>query len=260
MFSTAVLARALLELERVGDLTMRVWLYATPEHLDAVQRVFDEAIAPGVRVSRGGMVKLAGLKLFADGTLNSRTAAMLTEYDEGGGKGHLFFTNDQLAAHITGAADRGYQTAVHAIGDAAVRQVLDAYEQAGRLTIASGPALRVEHAEFIDADDVGRFAEMNVVASVQPCHLLADIEAIQRFMPHRVERAFPLRELVDSARRAGRDERELVWLGSDAPVVEPEPGDNLRAAVLRGRGDGAAIGARQMISQAECLALMRLNS
>lgn len=260
MFSTAMLTRVLLELEQAGKLGMRVWLYATPEHLDAVQRVFDEVVAPGARASRGGMVTLSGLKLFADGTLNSRTAAMLTEYAEGGGRGHLFFTVEQLASHIGGAASRGYQTGVHAIGDAAVRQVLDAFELAGRPSIPDRPALRIEHAEFIDADDVGRFAAMNVVASVQPCHLLADIEAIQRFMPQRAERAFPLRELVDAARRAGRDERELVWLGSDAPVVEPEPGDNVRAAVLRGRGDSVPIGQGQAISEAECLALMRANS
>lgn len=260
MFSTAALARVLLELEHAGELAMRVWLYATPEHLDAVQRALDEAVAPGARASRGGKVTLAGLKLFADGTLNSRTAVMLTEYAEGGGKGHRFFTTEQLAALIAGAAERGHQTAVHAIGDAAVRQVLDAYEMVGKPRIPDRPALRIEHAEFIDADDVDRFAAMNVIASVQPCHLLADIEAIQRFMPHRAERAFPLRELIDAARRAGRDERELVWLGSDAPVVEPEPRDNVRAGVHRGRGDGMLIGMGQAISEVECLALMRGNS
>lgn len=257
MFSTAAFASVLLELEKSGELMMRVWLYATSEHLDHVQRVFDEVVGPGARVSRGGMVKLAGLKLFADGTLNSRTAAMLTEYAEGGGKGHLFYTADQLGTHIAGVAERGYQTAVHAIGDAAVRQVLDAYELAGRPSMSGQPALRIEHAEFVDEADVPRFAELNVIASVQPCHLLADVEAIQRFMPHRAERAFPLRELIESARRAGRDERELVWMGSDAPVVEPNPGDNMRAAVHRrrgrGRGDGVVIGARQTISESDVL-------
>jgi len=253
MFSTAALASVLLELEHVGDLTMRVRLYATPEHLGGVQRVFDEMVAPESRRSRGGLVTFGGLKLFADGTLNSRTAAMLTEYADGGGQGHLFFTTQQLAQHISNAAQRGYQTAVHAIGDAAVRQVLDAYETAGRPSIPDRPALRIEHAEFVDEADVPRFAAMGVVASMQPCHLLADVEAIQRFMPHRAERAFVLRELIDSARRAGRDERELVWLGSDAPVVEPEPADNVRAAVVRGRGDGLMVGATQAISESDVL-------
>jgi predicted amidohydrolase YtcJ len=257
MFSTPAFARVVLELESRGELAMRVWLYATPEHLDGVQRVFDEAVVQGARESRGGMVKLAGLKLFADGTLNSRTAAMLAEYAEGGGKGHLFFTTEQLAKHIAGAAERGYQTGVHAIGDAAVRQVLDAYELAGRPTIPGRPALRIEHAEFVDAADVPRFAAMNVITSMQPCHLLADVEAIQRFMPHRAERAFALRELIDAARRAGRDERELLWLGSDAPVVDPSPEDNVAAATIRGRGDAIVVGAGQAVSKAECLALMR---
>lgn len=274
MFATAQLANALLNLEREGRLTLRVWLYATPEHLESVEQVFAQRCG-GQRVSSGAHVRLAGLKLFADGTLNSRTAAMLTPYTsperergvtsepakdvpppfplpEGGGLfGTLFFTTQQIAQHIRDASAKGYQTAVHAIGDAAVRQVLDAYERAGRPALAGDvttPALRIEHVQFLDEADVARFAAMNVIASMQPSHLLTDVEAIQRYMPLRAERAFAMRDLIDAARRAGRDPAELVWLGSDAPVVPPTPSDTVRAAVTRGRDDGIVIAAAQAIS------------
>jgi len=293
MFSTAALAEALLDLEAADRLTIRLRLYATPEHLAAVEAVFDRRCNTG-RTSPGGHITLAGLKLFADGTLNSKTAAMLCTSDRAAGAstrslhslspwegaggrdthghqqapwphtGTLFFTTEQIARHIAGAAAANHQTAVHAIGDAAVRQVLDAYELAGRPALADHPrtpALRIEHAQFVDEADIPRFAAMNIIASLQPCHLLTDIEAITRNAPQRADRVFPLRDLVDAALAAGRDPGELVWLGSDSPVVRPDPADNLQAAVHRRRGRGAndtpPIAPRQAITRAQCLALYR---
>ncbi len=279
MFSTAALAEALLDLEAADRLTLHLRLYATPEHLAAVEAVFDRRCNTG-RTSPGGQITLAGLKLFADGTLNSKTAAMFSPTDRGaqgvpppgplpraGGvdtphTGTLFFTTEQIARHIAGAAARNHQTAVHAIGDAAVRQVLDAYELAGRPRLPDlprTPALRIEHAQFVDEADIPRFSAMNIIASLQPCHLLTDIEAIARNAPHRADRAFPLRDLVDSAAAAGRDPAELVWLGSDSPVVRPDPADNLQAAVHRRRGsnDTPPVAPQQAITREQCLALHR---
>ena len=93
----------------------------------------------------------------------------------------------------------------------------------------------LEYQRLVDEADIPRFATMGVIASLQPCHLLTDIEAIERLMPHRAARSFPLRDLVESAELAGFEPEELVWLGSDAPIVPPEPGDNLQASVERRR-------------------------
>jgi predicted amidohydrolase YtcJ len=159
-------------------------------------------------------------------------------------------TVESLRAAMSRVRALGLGLAVHAIGDAAVRAVLDAYEaEGGAWETAPGvPPLRIEHAEIIDAADVPRFAELGVVCSVQPCHLLYDIEALQRGLPHRLDRVLPLRELIDSGLEPG----EGLWFGSDVPIVRPHPGDSILAAVRRGREDGAVrIAPSQAISEAE---------
>ena len=114
---------------------------------------------------------------------------------------------------------------------------------------------RIEHAEIIDEADVGRFKALGVVCSPQPCHLLADIEALRRLLPHRLHRVLPMRELIDSGLTPGVD----LLFGSDAPIVAPEPRDNVIAATLR-RREGApaseAIAPEQAISEAEAWAAL----
>ncbi|MDX2116512.1 MAG: amidohydrolase family protein [Planctomycetota bacterium] len=248
MLASPQLARTLLAMERRGELTMRISLYATHEHFETLAR--GELARPGDRV------RLGGLKIFTDGTLNSRTAHMLAPFREpmpGHERGTPLMSTDEIRAAVEFAASLGFPVAAHAIGDGAVRSVLDAVESAR----ARAPGQRIEHAEFVDERDVPRFAELGVIASLQPCHLLTDVEAIRRFVPGRAERAFPLRELIDSARARGLDPSRLVWLGSDAPIVRPDPEDSLWAAVER-RRPGAprseAIAPRQAITREEALA------
>ena len=110
--------------------------------------------------------------------------------------------------------------------------------------------LRIEHAELVDEADVGRFAALGVVASVQPCHLLADIEALRRLLPHRLGRVLPLRELAAAGCRPG----DLMWFGSDTPIVRPDAEDSIQAAVHRrrvGMGEGEAIAIEQAIAEPE---------
>ncbi|MEL7484376.1 MAG: amidohydrolase family protein, partial [Planctomycetota bacterium] len=129
------------------------------------------------------------------------------------------------------------------LGDGAVCAVLDAVER------VRPPRwmVRIEHAEVIDAADVPRFAELGVIASVQPCHLLVDIEALGRALPDRVDRVLPLRELIDSGLEPG----QTLLFGSDAPIVRPDPEDSIRAAVHRSRPDSVAIAPDQAISESE---------
>jgi predicted amidohydrolase YtcJ len=249
MMSPARLPGLLGRLEGEGALPIAVRLFATPDDLPAVLAHFREH-GPSERIRMGGM------KLFLDGSLNSRTAWMLGPYAdplEGHPRGTPMVSPEELDGYLALCQASHMDCATHAIGDAAVRMALDAYERIGSPTFR----LRIEHAQFIDEADVGRFAALGVVASMQPCHLLADVEAIERLLPHRADRAFALRDLVDAASSAGADPGDLIELGSDAPVVPPEPRDNLQAAVRRGRVDSGTVGAGQAITESECWGLMR---
>ncbi|MFI4915276.1 MAG: amidohydrolase [Phycisphaerales bacterium JB060] len=197
-------------------------------------------------------VRLGGGKIFVDGTLNSRTAWMLHPFADGRAEhpsGMQLMSDKQIEDAIRLCVGEGLQLAAHAIGDAAVRAVLDAAE---RVRAPRG-SVRIEHAEVIDEADVPRFAELGVIASAQPCHLLYDIEALRRACPDRLDRALPLRELIDSGMTPGRD----ILFGSDTPIVRPDPEDSILAATNRGRADmpledGIAPG--QAITQAEAWA------
>lgn len=200
--------------------------------------------APGVSV--------VGAKIFVDGTLNGRTAWMLHPYADGRPEhpsGMRLLSPAQISGAIEACAAFNLQLAAHAIGDAAVRAVLDATERA---RVPRG-TVRIEHAEVIDEADVPRFVELGVIASVQPCHLLYDIEALRRACPDRLERVLPLRELIDSGMEPGRD----IMFGSDTPIVRPDPEDSILAAMNRGRADMAledGIAPGQAISEEEAWA------
>ncbi len=228
MLTEPWLGEELAAMDDRGELPLDVWLYAPFERLEAEQ-------SRAKRYTRD-RVRFAGAKFFADGTLNSRTAFMLADYAqprEGMPRGKAIWAENDLAAAVRTCEARGAGGAIHAIGDAAVRMALNAIEQAGART----QLWRIEHCQFIDEAEVDRFTTLNVVASVQPCHLLTDIEALRRLTPNRARRAFPLRDLVDSATALGREPADMVWLGSDTPVVSPDPEDNVQAAAHRRRRD-----------------------
>lgn len=198
-----------------------------------------------------GRVRLGGAKVFVDGTLNSRTAWMLRPFADGRREhpcGTPMMTPEQIEAAVRRCDGAGVPLACHAIGDGAVRAVLDAIERVRPRT--SG--FRIEHCEVIDEADVRRFAELGVIASVQPCHLLYDIEALRRGLPDRLDRVMPLRELIESGLEPGVG---LIF-GSDVPIVRADTGDSIQAAVHRRRaemGASEAVGAVQAISAEDAL-------
>lgn len=270
MFATADLARLLLDLDQQRQIHHTIWLYAVPEDLPALQALMRDRTRDG-RTSESGRVVLAGLKLFLDGTLNARTASMLAPFADPIAehpRGTPLFTNNQLIQHFQSARDANLAIAVHAIGDAAVRQALDCWQAVlasnrrnpERCASLSLPPFRIEHAQFIAPDDIPRFASLSVVASVQPCHLLPDMEALHRLTPHALDRAFPLRDLIAAAEARSIDPASLIWLGSDAPVVPPHPSDNIQAATHRRRADAdpsQTINPDQRITTEQTLALSR---
>jgi predicted amidohydrolase YtcJ len=245
LLSQPWLGPTLAELHDAGELPIGVCLYPLLPDLASIAATAGAWQRPTVR--------LAGAKIFADGTLNSRTAWMLSPYADPIAdlpRGQSMVDPGQLAEalHITAALN--LSLAVHAIGDAAVRAVLDSYQRHRAATFRSLPRLRIEHAEIIDEADIPRFAELAVTCSVQPCHLLADIEVLRRSLPHRLHRVLPLRELIDSGCTPG----ELLHFGSDTPIVRPDPHDSIQAAVHRrreGMPAGEAIAPEQAITEEE---------
>lgn len=263
LLSPPWLGPALGELERSGELSTTVWLYPAIDELEMVHNSRENWESG----PRGGRLTLAGGKIFVDGTLNSRTAWMLEPYADGLPvlpKGQPMMTLAKIGEAIGLARRLEIGLAAHAIGDAAVRAVLDVAAGQARShgakkprSVDDVPWLRIEHAELVDQSDVPRFAELGVVCSVQPCHLLYDIEALERGYPGRLDRVLPLRELIEAGCRPG----ELLWFGSDTPIVRPDPMDSVIAATKRGRVQGSpgglpsrAMGLGQAISEAEAWA------
>ncbi|MFG0258420.1 MAG: amidohydrolase [Phycisphaerales bacterium JB043] len=251
MLTTTRLCEALIELDARGELHHTIVLHPTMEHLDGVLACRDRLPE---RVSIGG------LKIFTDGTLNSRTASMLHPFEDPrreSPRGLQIMLRQQIDEAIALGARHDLPIVAHAIGDRAVRTMLDAIEAHG--PVGDKPH-RIEHAQFIDEEDVPRFARLGVVASMQVCHLLPDMEALRRLVPDRAHRAFVLRELWEAYESRGVDPTEFLWLGSDAPVVSPDPADTLQAALHRrrtGMDETDAINPEQALTREQTLSCLR---
>jgi len=242
------LPAALAQLERAGELTLRVHLYPLVEHLPA--------IAANRASFESDRIRLAGGKLFADGTLNSRTAWMLDPYADAPPdrpRGTPMVTPDDIDNAIRTCDEHNLPLATHAIGDAAVRAVLDAIERVKPRTAGQ----RIEHAELIHEQDTPRFAQLGVTCSPQPCHLLPDIEALARAVPDRLHRVLPIKELIDLGLTPG----QTLIFGSDSPIVRPEPQDSVLAATTRTRpGAATTIAPEQAITEDQAWAAFKTHA
>ena len=183
----------------------------------------------------GGMLRLEGVKVFADGALGSRGACLLAPYaDRPGESGQCFLTDAQLQNVMSRAAMDGFQVAVHAIGDRANRQVLDAVEELSH-TYGGDRRWRVEHAQLVDPADLPRFGAHGVVASMQPIHQTSDrLMAEARLGPDRLAGAYAWASML----KAGSP----LAFGSDAPNDDFSPFHGLAAAITRQGADGEPAG------------------
>jgi predicted amidohydrolase YtcJ len=167
-----------------------------------------DAAANGRRGGEGdAWFRWGSLKLFADGTLGSRTAALLAPYDDAPGTGMVLLSRSELAAEIARASAAGFSVTIHAIGDAAVRHALDAIEQHHAALARLPLPPRIEHAQLVDPADVARFASLGVAASMQPQHFTTDAPVARRAWGARCRNAYPWRSLLESGasrRSAGR--------------------------------------------------------
>ena len=224
-------------LAAAGRLRLRVHACVRPEQLDA-------AIAGGLR-SGGPLgpdpldrLRLGWLKTFADGSLGSRTAALLEPLDDlpgepeppGRGYGVWLTSPEELRDETRRAAAHGIATQIHGIGDAAVRVALDVLAE----TVGATPLMpRVEHAQLIAQVDIPRFAVLGIAASMQPIHVRSDAEKARRLWGPRAEaRAYAL----DAVARTGA----ILAAGTDAPVEPVDPWPGVACAVTRSAPDWPA--------------------
>lgn len=169
---------------------------------------------------------IRSVKLMADGALGSHGAAMIEPFeDDTENRGLRMYTDSELNAMVQKANDMGFQVAIHAIGDYANRQALNAFELA-QSGAASPLRNRIEHAQVIALADIPRFAELGVIASMQATHATSDMNMTEdRIGPERVRGAYAWRKLLDSG--------AVVANGSDFPVELANPMHGLYAAVTR---------------------------
>jgi len=173
-------------------------------------------------------LSVRSVKLYGDGALGSRGAAMIHPYhDDPGNSGLLFYGPDSLSRMIDKAVRKGYQVNVHAIGDAANRVALDAFA----MVLESMPSSRelrhrVEHAQVVALDDFDRFRDLSIIASMQPVHATSDMNmAEDRVGSDRIKGAYAWRTFLD---------KDVVLVsGSDYPVENANPFHGLYAAVTR---------------------------
>jgi predicted amidohydrolase YtcJ len=235
-------------------------------------RLYDAIYGPGPDVDRllsqgpslhgcADKLPVRGIKLYIDGALGSRGAALLAPYsDSPGSSGLLLNTEATLFPILTQALRRGIQVETHSIGDRGNRIMLDLYERAFaavplKQRAVAEPRWRIEHAQILSPADIPRFARLGVIASMQPSHAIGDLYfAPSRLGPERLAGAYAWRSLLDSG--------AIVAAGTDAPVEKGDPLIEFYAAVARKSLQGFADAnwhLEQRVSRAQALKMLSLS-
>jgi predicted amidohydrolase YtcJ len=191
--------------------------------------IFDELAENGpIESYANDLLALRSVKISADGALGSRGAAMIEHYhDDPGNDGLLFYDQEELDEMVLKGASNGFQMNIHAIGDAANRQVLNSFQYAQeQLGDQSELRHRVEHAQIVHPDDIPRFVELDIIASMQPTHATSDMNmAEDRVGSERMEGAYAWQTFLDQG--------TVIAGGSDFPVENVNPFYGLYSAVTR---------------------------
>lgn len=243
---------AMEELSDSGALGIR--LYNSVD-IDYAANLFES----GNRSSNNGHIITRAIKIYGDGALGSRGAALLEPYSDADTHGLFQAKADDVLPVMREALKRGFQVNTHAIGDAGNRQVLDWYSQvfmevADIDRAIAAPRWRVEHAQIIHPADIPRFSSMGVIPSMQPSHAIGDLHfAPDRLGEERLVGAYAWRSLIDSG--------VIVPGGSDAPVERGDPLIEFYAAVARtdlSGFQGSNWHAEEAVSRAEALKMFTL--
>jgi predicted amidohydrolase YtcJ len=223
---------------RVRGFASEAWFSSAPTELGPTSN------------SPDGRYALVGVKLYADGALGSRGAALIEPYsDRAEHRGALMHEPEQFVELVRAIHDRKLQLAVHAIGDLGIRTIIDAFERALPSPVAEHRP-RIEHVQIIAPADIARMAELGVIASMQPTHATSDMPwAEARVGPERIAGAYAWRSMLDAG--------IPLAFGSDFPVEQPSPLLGLYAAVTRQDLAGQPSGGwlpEQRLSMAETIA------
>jgi predicted amidohydrolase YtcJ len=226
-----------------GDLGMRIYAMT-----GGAGDVLD-AIGKPIYAYGNDRLEISSVKLYSDGALGSRGAAMIEPYsDDPENRGLPFWTQEELDAMVAKANGMGFQVGIHAIGDLGNRMSLDAFEKAqgGK---PSPLRNRIEHSQIVTLDDIPRFAELGIIASMQATHATSDMNmAEDRIGPERILGGYAWRRMLDAG--------VIVANGSDFPVELSNPFHGLYATVTRQGRDGEPEGgwyADQALTRAEAL-------
>jgi len=203
---------------------------------------FEAALSSGIRNNFGDeWIRIGGLKLFADGAIGPRTAYMVEPYiGEPDNRGIVVVGKDEMLPLVMQASRNGLPSTIHAIGDQAMRDVLDVFEavRADEAERGLSPDVlrhRIEHVQILHPDDKDRLAELSILASMQPIHATSDWEVATAYWgEERCKFAYNARYQLDKG--------VTLVFGSDAPVEPFEPFKGIHAAVTRQRPDGSPEG------------------
>jgi predicted amidohydrolase YtcJ len=214
-----------------GKLTARIY-----GMIGGTQGDFDVLAKNGPLKTYGkDMYALRAVKLYSDGALGSRGAALIAPYsDEPHSHGLLFHKTAEMDAMMKKAMARGYQVNVHAIGDAGNHQILDIYQKEVAATKSAAQRHRIEHAQVVTPADILRFKTLGIIPSMQPTHATSDKNmAESRVGPERIKGAYAWRSFLHQGSR--------IACGSDFPVESPNPFFGIHAAVTRQDASGQPI-------------------
>ena len=206
-----------------GKITTRIYAM-----ISGAGKTFDALSQQGpIDSYKNDLLSLRSVKLYADGALGSRGAAMLEPYsDDPDNRGLLFHTEGEMTDMILKTASGGYQTNIHAIGDRANRVALNAFENVRDSLGNQGLRHRIEHAQVVSLEDIPRFGELNIIASMQPTHATSDMNmAEDRVGPERIKGAYAWQRFLDQG--------TVIAAGSDFPVEHVNPFYGLYSAVTR---------------------------
>jgi predicted amidohydrolase YtcJ len=227
------------QLRDEGSLLLRVW--QSIPHAQVA-----EAASLGLRSGFGDeLLRVGYLKAFMDGTLGSQTARMLE------GSGVEITSRAELEEIVRAGAAAGLPVAVHAIGDLANREALDAFEATRETWRPVGLRPRIEHAQLLTPEDVARFGALGVAASVQFSHAPSDRDLADRFWADKTDGAYAYRSLIDTG--------AVVANGSDAPIEELDPWAGVCAGVLRTIDDRPPWHPEQRVTLEEALLATTVN-
>ncbi|MAG36059.1 MAG: amidohydrolase [Dehalococcoidia bacterium] len=220
---------ALQDIHDAGELQLRV-IFMPPA--SALEDLAARRMSAGWGSER---LRLGHLKCFLDGSLGSHTASMLSPFEDEPDSTGIVITHPEALVPLLGrAAEAGFGLAMHAIGDRANRQALDAVAAANMQAVNRLLRPRIEHVQLLHQDDIPRLAELGVIASMQPIHTTQDMANADRYWGARSSGAYAFASLL----RAGT----VLAFGSDAPVEAPDPLAGLFAAVTRQRPSGMPVG------------------